>query len=304
MARDGVPPAAPPPGRQHRRRRSEPRARHRLPPIRHRAGTGRRRRVARCRARPRRRRLAAHRLEPGRRGRPSRRSRPRAAPGRRRRGARPRARRWRWTRGSSSSRPARPPSDRATGGPRPYRPWWGPLLGALADREQEREGRPEVRPSSFHDAGLRPAPDPGRRGAGDLVPLRRRSARVPLDRCARPRGRAVARGPARRGRHPRRSRARTATTESPSGGSYFRSTKAHNTVCIDGRDQSVSGGPVPVDAPRRDDGAARRDRCRGRSGLGGPARRLPEPARRRARPPARRTAVARAAHSHGGGPRH
>ena len=37
--------------------------------------------------------------------------------------------------------------------------------------------------------------------------------------------------------------ARTATTESPSGGSYFRSTKAHNTVCIDGRDQSVSGGP-------------------------------------------------------------
>ena len=80
-----------------------------------------------------------------------------------------------------------------------------PLLAALI-RPYSKNGtapavtRPASRPAHFADAGMTILRGPER----DLVPLRRWPARVPVHRRARPRGRAVRGGPARRGRRARR----------------------------------------------------------------------------------------------------
>ena len=81
------------------------------------------------------------------------------------------------------------------------------------------------------------------RGPGDLVPVRRRPARLPQHRRARPRRRAVGGGPLRRRGHPRRSRAPTATTASPRGGPT--SARRSRTT-----PSSSTGGASPATAAR------------------------------------------------------
>ena len=68
------------------------------------------------------------------------------------------------------------------------------------------------------------------------------AARLPLDRRARPRRRAVVHAVGRRRGVPGRSRAPTRITRRRAWRHYFRGTAAHNTVRIDGLDQSVPGG--------------------------------------------------------------
>ena len=74
------------------------------------------------------------------------------------------------------------------------------------------------------------------------MPVRRRPARIPLHRRARPRRRPVGGGAARRRRHPRRP-GHLLLSRRAGLASYFRSTIAHNTVELGGRNQSSEGGP-------------------------------------------------------------
>ena len=128
--------------------------------------------------------------------------------------------------------------------------WWpetvptlvGTALGALADREQEREGRPEERPSSFHDAGLVLLRTPADQspeiwcrcdgGPHGFLSIAAHAHADALSLEVRHDGVDILADPGTYCYH-----------GEPEWRHYFRSTKAHNTVCIDGRDQSVSGGP-------------------------------------------------------------
>ena len=91
----------------------------------------------------------------------------------------------------------------------------GAIVGALAGARHHIEGRPARRPSRFADAGNHAAAHDGRKR--DLVPLRRRPARIPQHRRPRPRRRAVGGGPLRRAWTSSPTRAPTAITASPSG---------------------------------------------------------------------------------------
>ena len=102
---------------------------------------------------------------------------------------------WPWpTRSSAGS----------TGGPGSPADAGSSLIGALAARPA-----PDRRPARAAAVALRRRRDDAaahdRSTSRDLVPVRRRSARLPEHRRARPRGRAVRRGPLRGRRHPRRS---------------------------------------------------------------------------------------------------
>ncbi len=110
--------------------------------------------------------------------------------------------------------------------------------------------------------------------SGDLVPVRRRPPRVPVDRGARPRRRPVPGGAARRCRHPRRPRhlllprrAGVAGVVPLDGGPQHRRDRRREPVRV--------GRAVPVDHPGPDaDGDVRRRRAAG-ADLERRARRLP-----------------------------
>lgn len=140
-----------------------------------------------------------------------------------------------------------------------------PLLAALI--------RPYAKGAPHRPCPARRAGRPFRRrrhdrpaGAGeDLVPLRRRSARVPVHRRARPRGRAVRGGPARRGRRARR----------PGDVLLPRAARVAALLPVDARPQHRRAGrrgpvrlrrPVPVDPacpqPRAGRGRLRRGTAR------------------------------------------
>ena len=126
--------------------------------------------------------------------------------------------------------------------------WW-PSFAAASRRSCARPSggarqlpRPAERPGRFPDAGLVPAL-PRRGRSGDLVPVRRRPARVPVDRGARPR-RTPCRwrcGTTASTSSP--TRAPTATTANRPGGSGSARRRAHNTIEVGGVSQSESGGP-------------------------------------------------------------
>ena len=90
--------------------------------------------------------------------------------------------------------------------------WWprlpadvgSSLVGALAGGRRHIDGRPVRRPSRFADAGMTLLRT--ERRERDLVPVRRRPARVPQHRRPRARGRPVGGGPLRGRGHPGRSR--------------------------------------------------------------------------------------------------
>ena len=128
--------------------------------------------------------------------------------------------------------------------------WWpeteptlvGTVLAALANRPPQRTGRPEARPRSFPHAGL--------------VLLRTPAGEAPEIWCrcdGGPHGflsiaaHAHADALSLEVRHDGVDILADPGTYCYHGESewrqYFRSTKGHNTVCIDGRDQSVPGGP-------------------------------------------------------------
>ena len=102
------------------------------------------------------------------------------------------------------------------------------------------------------------APNERRSRSRDLVPVRRRAARVPEHRRACARRRLVGRGALRRCRRTRRS-GYLLLSRRAGWRSYFRSTIAHNTVEVAGRSQSVEGGPFLWLAARE----RQRNRCRG-----------------------------------------
>ena len=153
-----------------------------------------------------------------------------------------------------------------------------------------RLGRP--RPSSTAPAGRgragSPTPawsllrTPARGRAGDLVPGRRRAARLPVDRGARARRRAVDRAAPRRRRDPGRPGTYCYHGE-PEWRQWFRSTAAHNTLEIGGRGPVGVRRAVPLD---RAGHATTTLACdvghASGADLGGRARRLPtaEPGRR------------------------
>ena len=203
--------------RQHLPQRHQPRARHRLPPFRHRARAGRPRR-GRGRGTP------AGRRDPVTRALRSTPPPPSSTPA----GRAPRQ-------GDGDEGRALvldDPGDDPVGGPaglrrehpgrlrrggHPVSPGvMSTLLGALAPASPVTD-RPQVAPWAFADAGLHVLAHVTGRRARDLVPLRRRPPRLPLDRGARARRRPVDRGPARRRRPPGRP-GPSATTASPSGG--------------------------------------------------------------------------------------
>ena len=76
------------------------------------------------------------------------------------------------------------------------------LFAALG--RARRLPRPAERPGRFPEAGLVLLRSPDRGRPGDLVPVRRWAARLPVHRGPRPRRRPLGGGAARRRRHPRR----------------------------------------------------------------------------------------------------
>jgi hypothetical protein len=135
----------------------------------------------------------------------------------------------------------------ATVGPRP---WWpttapslvGSFLGTLADRAPVSEGRPEARPDSFPDAGLvllrTPAglePEVWCRcdgGPHGFLSIAAHAHADALSLEVRHDGVDILADPGTYCYH-----------GEPEWRQYFRSTSAHNTIRVDGRDQSISGGP-------------------------------------------------------------
>ena len=115
---------------------------------------------------------------------------------------------WRWARCSSAG---------STGGRQVPPDAGSSLIGALA--RARRRGRRQAGPAAIPVRGRRGDPPADRRAglSRDLVPLRRRPARFPRHRRARPRRRPVGRGPLRRASTSWPIRARTATTASPPG---------------------------------------------------------------------------------------
>ena len=101
-------------------------------------------------------------------------------------------------------------------------------------RRRGRATGPSEAPRDFADAGLDAAAHPGRRRPRDLVPLRRRPARLPVHRRPRARRRALRRGAATTGSTSWPTRARTATTASPRGGATsappWRTTPSRSTA--------------------------------------------------------------------------
>jgi hypothetical protein len=128
--------------------------------------------------------------------------------------------------------------------------WWpeteptlmGMLLAALADRPPEHSGRPERRPRSFPAAGLvllrtpaDEAPEIWCRcdgGPHGFLSIAAHAHADALSLEVRHDGVDVLADPGTYCYH-----------GEPEWRQYFRSTRAHNTACVDGRDQSVSGGP-------------------------------------------------------------
>jgi hypothetical protein len=128
--------------------------------------------------------------------------------------------------------------------------WWprttpsllGTLLGRLADRPPQTEGRPAVRPRSFPDAGmvLLRTPAGGRPeiwcrcdgGPHGYLSIAAHAHADALSVEVRHDGVDILADPGTYCYH-----------GEPEWRQYFRSTKAHNTIWVDGRDQSVSGGP-------------------------------------------------------------
>jgi hypothetical protein len=132
--------------------------------------------------------------------------------------------------------------------------WWPPtaddvtagLLSGLAARQSVEGPRPQLRPTRFPDAGmtiLRSEPasgdgaqgeiwcrcDGGPHGFGPLAAHGHADALSVEVRCG---GIDVLADPGTYCYH-----------EEPEWRRYFRSTRAHNTLTLDGQDQSVSGGP-------------------------------------------------------------
>jgi hypothetical protein len=128
--------------------------------------------------------------------------------------------------------------------------WWpatepslvGTLLGTLAERSVVTEGRPKDRPRSFPDAGLvllRTSPDDVPEiwcrcdgGPHGFLSIAAHAHADALSVEVRHDGVDILADPGTYCYH-----------GEPEWRQYFRSTSAHNTICIDGRDQSVSGGP-------------------------------------------------------------
>jgi hypothetical protein len=128
--------------------------------------------------------------------------------------------------------------------------WWpgteitlaGTLLGALANRPPVRTGRPTSRPRSFPDAGLVLLRTPAEEGPEiwcrcdggphGFLSIAAHAHADALSVEVRHDGVDILADPGTYCYH-----------GEPEWRHYFRSTRAHNTVCIDGRDQSVSGGP-------------------------------------------------------------
>jgi hypothetical protein len=128
--------------------------------------------------------------------------------------------------------------------------WWPPttpsligtLLGALADRPPVREGRPERRPRTFPDAGLVLLRTPAEErpeiwcrcdsGPHGFLSIAAHAHADALSLEVRHDGVDILADPGTYCYH-----------GEPEWRQYFRSTRAHNTICLDGRDQSISGGP-------------------------------------------------------------
>ncbi len=128
--------------------------------------------------------------------------------------------------------------------------WWPPtvpslvgvMLGELADRAPESSGRPETRPGSFPGAGMvllrTPAEDEPEiwcrcdGGPHGFLSIAAHAHADALSLEVRHDGVDILADPGTYCYH-----------GEPEWREYFRSTKAHNTVRIDGRDQSTSGGP-------------------------------------------------------------
>ncbi len=151
--------------------------------------------------------------------------------------------------------------------------WWpetspslvGSLLGWLADRSPETEGRPQQRPRSFSTAGLvllRTPPERGQEiwcrcdgGPHGFLSIAAHAHADALSLEVRHDGVDILADPGTYCYHGEREWRR-----------YFRSTRAHNTICIDGRDQSVSGGPFmwtkhAHSVSLRDEAIGRRDQA-------------------------------------------
>jgi hypothetical protein len=128
--------------------------------------------------------------------------------------------------------------------------WWpettpslvGSLLGALADRPTRDAGRPLERPHSFPDAGLVLLRTPAEEepeiwcrcdgGPHGFLSIAAHAHADALSLEVRHEGIDILADPGTYCYH-----------GEPAWRHYFRSTSAHNTICVDGRDQSVSGGP-------------------------------------------------------------
>lgn len=129
-------------------------------------------------------------------------------------------------------------------------PWWPPAragvgavaLGALVGEPRPVEGRPERRPDAFDDAGiviLRTAPEEGPEiwcrcdgGPHGFLAIAAHAHADALAVEVRHDGVELLVDPGTYCYH-----------GEPAWRSYFRSTAAHNTVVVDGRDQSVEAGP-------------------------------------------------------------
>ncbi|HEX4687109.1 MAG TPA: alginate lyase family protein [Nocardioides sp.] len=128
--------------------------------------------------------------------------------------------------------------------------WWpttapslvGTMLGTLADRSPVSEGRSGERPRSFPEAGLVLLRTPAEErseiwcrcdgGPHGFLSIAAHGHADALSLEVRHEGVDILVDPGTYCYH-----------GEPEWRQYFRSTRAHNTICIDDRDQSVSGGP-------------------------------------------------------------